>query len=220
MAKGQYLSKRQEGIVHRYYEHLDSTALGKLGELVSDLYLAADAKQQDRLWGQVRTALDKTAANDAQVSKILTERNLQGLAGLLGELQVGPKKGAGVSGLGSGGKSDSGTQASGTGASASNAPTGTPPATPTASPPPSASAPGHTNPETLRFALKAFRKRIKLNRLDEESKLGRSPLTGGQRSRIVAIQPPNQFPAAVWEELANQGKLKRAGRGFYELVEP
>ncbi len=68
-------------------------------------------------------------------------------------------------------------------------------------------------------ALKAFRKRLKLTRLDEESKLGVGPLTGGKRSGVVAIAPPNQYPAGVWEELVKQGKLKRSGSGFYALVE-
>jgi hypothetical protein len=36
----------------------------------------------------------------------------------------------------------------------------------------------------------------------------------------VAITPPDQFPAAVWEELARQGKLKSVGNGMYELVQP
>lgn len=73
-------------------------------------------------------------------------------------------------------------------------------------------------PEQLKQALKAFRKRLKLTRLDEESKLGGGHLTG-RHSNIVAITPPNQFPPAVWDELVRQGKLKKAGHGTYELVE-
>lgn len=74
--------------------------------------------------------------------------------------------------------------------------------------------------EELRLAMKAFRKRLKLTKLDDESRLGRSPLSGGGRSGVVAITPPNQFPKEIWEELAEQGKIKRAGRGVYELVDP
>jgi hypothetical protein len=73
--------------------------------------------------------------------------------------------------------------------------------------------------EELKHALKAFRKRLKLTRLDEESKIGRNPVTSGRSSGIVAISPPAQFPQAVWDELVRQGKLKHAGRGTYELVE-
>jgi hypothetical protein len=42
-------------------------------------------------------------------------------------------------------------------------------------------------------------------------------MSSGRPSGIVAITPPDQYPAAVWEELARQGKLKRAGSGLYEL---
>lgn len=73
-------------------------------------------------------------------------------------------------------------------------------------------------PQELKQALKAFRKRLRLTQLDEESKLGVGPLSHS-RGRIVAIMPPNQFGPAVWDELVKQGKLKKAGGGTYELVE-
>jgi len=74
--------------------------------------------------------------------------------------------------------------------------------------------------EELRLAMKAFRKRLKLTRLDDESRIGHGPMSGGGKSGVVAITPPSQFPKDVWEELTEQGKLKRAGRGIYELVDP
>lgn len=80
-------------------------------------------------------------------------------------------------------------------------------------------APAGPTAQELASALKAFKKRLKLTRLDEESKLGVArPMTSGKRSGVVAITPPNQFPRAVWEELAKQGKLRRAGSGLYELI--
>jgi hypothetical protein len=82
-------------------------------------------------------------------------------------------------------------------------------------PPPS----GPPTKEQLKAAMKAFKRRLKLTRLDEESKLSRSPTTKGQDSGIVAITPPYEFPAAVWEELVRQGKLKNAGHGMYELAQ-
>lgn len=72
--------------------------------------------------------------------------------------------------------------------------------------------------EELRKALKAFRKRLKLTQLEEDSRLGRSPLTG-QRSTVVSIQAPSGFGREIWEELADKGFLRRDGIGFYELVE-
>jgi len=81
------------------------------------------------------------------------------------------------------------------------------------------STPEPPSKEELRLAMKAFRKRLKLTRLDDESRMGYGPTSSSQQSGIVAITPPNQFSAAVWQELARQGKLKRAGRGLYSLVE-
>ena len=75
------------------------------------------------------------------------------------------------------------------------------------------------SPEVLRRALKAFKKRLKLTSLDEESRLGYSPLTG-TASGVSAIQPPNKYPDAVWEELHRQGKIRNIGHGLYELVKP
>ena len=72
--------------------------------------------------------------------------------------------------------------------------------------------------EDMKKALKAFRKRLKVTQLDEDSRLGHSPLTGA-KSRIVSMQPPAGFGKEVWEELANRGFLKRDGVGFFELVE-
>lgn len=72
--------------------------------------------------------------------------------------------------------------------------------------------------EELKKALKAFKKRMKMTRLDDESRLGHSPLTGGG-AKIVAIQPPSGFGREIWEELAAKGYLKNDGGGFYMLVE-
>jgi hypothetical protein len=73
--------------------------------------------------------------------------------------------------------------------------------------------------EDLRKALKAFKKRLKLTRLDDDSRLGRSPLTGTSKEQVVSIQPPSGFGREVWEELVEKGYLRRDGIGFYQLVE-
>ena len=73
------------------------------------------------------------------------------------------------------------------------------------------------SPEVLKSAYNAFKKRWKLTRLDQESRIGRGPMSSGQKSTIVGIVPPDQFPRAVWEELVKQGKLKRAGNDFYSM---
>jgi hypothetical protein len=72
--------------------------------------------------------------------------------------------------------------------------------------------------DQLKAAFKAFKKRLKLTRLDQESQLSRRPTTTGQSSDIVAITPPVDFGPEVWEELVRQGKLKKVKAGMYELV--
>jgi hypothetical protein len=79
--------------------------------------------------------------------------------------------------------------------------------------------PEQITPQYLKQALKAFKKRLKLTRLDAESGLGGGPLSGGRDSGILAIQPPNQYPRAVWDKLIEQGKLRRVGAGLYGLTQ-
>ena len=78
------------------------------------------------------------------------------------------------------------------------------------------------SPEGLKRALKAFKKRLKLTRLDDESRLGYGPMSKGssRNTGIIGIAPPNQFPQAVWDELTRQGKLKHIGHGLYEMTSP
>jgi hypothetical protein len=71
--------------------------------------------------------------------------------------------------------------------------------------------------EELKRAMKAFKKRLKLTRLDDESRLGRSPLTGGGNSGIESIIPPREFPQEVWDELVSRGTLSKDGDGFYRI---
>jgi hypothetical protein len=73
------------------------------------------------------------------------------------------------------------------------------------------------SPQELKAALKAFKKRLKLTCLDDQSCIGVGPMSSGRPASIVAITPPDQYPSAVWDELARQGKLKRSGSRMYEL---
>lgn len=69
--------------------------------------------------------------------------------------------------------------------------------------------------EERKRALKAFKKRLKLARLDDESGLTRS----SKKSGIQGITPPAGHPPGIWEELVALGKLKREMGGTYSLVE-
>ncbi|MBL8746813.1 MAG: hypothetical protein JNK58_10715 [Phycisphaerae bacterium] len=73
--------------------------------------------------------------------------------------------------------------------------------------------------DELDKALRAFRKRLKVMRLADESRLGGRQLTKGRESEIDAIIPPHEFPDEVWRALAREGRLIHTGRGFYSLPE-
>lgn len=70
----------------------------------------------------------------------------------------------------------------------------------------------------LRRAFKAYKKRLKLMRLDDESTAGANPLSAGRTSSILGIRPPDQYPPEVWALLVAQGKLRDAGDGLLELA--
>jgi len=43
--------------------------------------------------------------------------------------------------------------------------------------------------DQLKAAMKAFKKRLKLTRLDQESRISARPTTTGCQARIVAVRP-------------------------------
>ena len=71
--------------------------------------------------------------------------------------------------------------------------------------------------EVLKQALKAFRKRLKLTKLDHESRLGVGPMSSGREADFDAIVAPHEFKENVWLELTRTGQLESLGRGFYKL---
>ena len=76
--------------------------------------------------------------------------------------------------------------------------------------------------EELKKAFKAFKKRVKLTQLNDDSRLGHSPLTG-KRETVVAIQPPTGFGREIWEELADKigvprGQLRETAERFNHLA--
>jgi hypothetical protein len=84
--------------------------------------------------------------------------------------------------------------------------------------PTAASAPSEApSREVLKSAYNVFKKRWKLTRLDQESQIGRNPMSSGQKSAIAGISPPDQYPKAIWDELVKQGRLKYVGSGCYAL---
>ncbi len=89
MAPGRDYSRYQQKVINRYYQNLDTITVQKLGEIVSELYLAeagGEKKKADGLWKRAETALAKTGAKDARIAKILEQRSVEQLAKLVGEL--------------------------------------------------------------------------------------------------------------------------------------
>lgn len=72
---------------------------------------------------------------------------------------------------------------------------------------------------TLKSAFNAFKKRYKLWKLDQESRLGgHRPTSAGLNAAGVGIKPPDQFPLAAYQELAKQGRIKDMGGGYFAMV--
>ncbi len=93
-----------------------------------------------------------------------------------------------------------------------------PPQNPLEQPTTPPASPVGVTEDDLKRALHAFKKRLKLTKLDQESKLGGGrPTTTGKASDVMGIVPPTQFPRSVWNELAKQGRLKDMGGGFFRL---
>lgn len=67
----------------------------------------------------------------------------------------------------------------------------------------------------MKAAMRAFHKRLKLTRLDDESRLGGRYTSGGRTSKVDAIMPPTEFPPHIWDALVAAGRLKPVGKGFY-----
>jgi hypothetical protein len=229
MAK-QDLSRHQEGIVKRYYQNQDTIQSDKLSELVSELWLAEDAKTQTKLWGKAQVALMRMGVDATRVGAVVAKRDLEALAKLVAQADAGKAMG----------QAAPGTVPRGPGAKSAATHRGTPPsdgsdvralgARSMAEQPgggrtigqmrnEKAAAAGFDSLEeaNLKRALKAFRRKLKNYRRDDESRLGSKYVTSGKGSGISAITPPKEFPMAVWNKLAESGRLKNSGGGTFEL---
>ncbi len=66
-------SKYQEGVIKRYYEHKPEIMRQKLGELVTELYLAETDKKREQLWKRVGQALKNLRVPDARIDNLLAQ---------------------------------------------------------------------------------------------------------------------------------------------------
>jgi hypothetical protein len=78
-------SKYQDRIIRRYYQHRDEIMLQRLGELVTDLYLA-EGKTKARLWKRVGEVLAKLKVPEDQIQHLVRSDNPTLVANLLKKL--------------------------------------------------------------------------------------------------------------------------------------
>lgn len=76
----------QKGVIRRYYEHSETLALQKLGEIVSDLYLTDAPQKKKKLWARVEKALVQLDCPVERREMVLESQNLKALAQLLSDL--------------------------------------------------------------------------------------------------------------------------------------
>jgi hypothetical protein len=76
MAKSEF-SEYQKAVISGYYDNLDSIMLQKLGELVSDLYLADTEAKKNRLWQRAHKAMVKLNVPPAIIDHIMQKKDVQ-----------------------------------------------------------------------------------------------------------------------------------------------
>jgi len=81
-------SRHQQGIIKRYYSNQDTIQLQKLGELVTELYLA-EGKKRAKLWQTAANSLTKMGIAVARVELLVSQDKPELLAQLVKEMQTG-----------------------------------------------------------------------------------------------------------------------------------
>ena len=81
-------SKHQESIIRNYYKNRDSIALQKLGERVTDLYLA-QGKARDKVWQNIMSSLKNLGVPQKRIDHLREKDDPELLAGLVTELMAG-----------------------------------------------------------------------------------------------------------------------------------
>jgi hypothetical protein len=78
-------SSYQDRVIRRYYENKDAIMLQKVGDLVTDLYLA-EGKAKDRLWKRLAAALKNLKIPEDQIDHLVRSDNPTLAANLLKKL--------------------------------------------------------------------------------------------------------------------------------------
>ncbi|HUT09086.1 MAG TPA: hypothetical protein VMY42_01195 [Thermoguttaceae bacterium] len=78
-------SAYQQRVIRNYYKNRDAILVQRLGELVTDLYLA-EGKARQRLWKRVATAMEKLEVPAEQVRHLVESDNPTLVANLLQQM--------------------------------------------------------------------------------------------------------------------------------------
>jgi len=76
----------QQKIIKNYYENLENIQNQKLGELISDLYLATTEKKRASLWKRVGTTLTRLKIHPKTVEYVVGKRDLETLTEIASEI--------------------------------------------------------------------------------------------------------------------------------------
>ena len=79
MAKNEY-TEYQKDVISGYYKNLDTIMLSKLGELVTELYLADTKAKKNRLWERAHKAMIKLKVPPAIINHIIQQEDVEILA--------------------------------------------------------------------------------------------------------------------------------------------
>ena len=77
---GKEYSSYQRDVISRYYDNLDAIALGRLQELVGQLYLADSEAKQARLWERAQKAMVTLKIKPAIIEHIMNKKDVIVLA--------------------------------------------------------------------------------------------------------------------------------------------
>ncbi|HCT46418.1 MAG: hypothetical protein CMJ35_09395 [Phycisphaerae bacterium] len=81
MASGREFSSHQRKIINRYYDNLDTIVITRLGEIVTDMALAAgDQKKLARLWNRAGQALERAKVESKEIERVLETKDIEALA--------------------------------------------------------------------------------------------------------------------------------------------
>lgn len=73
-------TRHQKKIIERYYDRRDEIMLGKLQEIVTELYLAETEAKRDQLWKRAEKAMKALKVSDTIAQHILTQAKPELLA--------------------------------------------------------------------------------------------------------------------------------------------